>query len=179
MTQPQIIQLIGATAGIIAFTWFASIKQFRYHGIYRFFSFESIAAMLILNISFWGKNQFSPMHIVSWIFLFASVPIAIIGFKLLINSGKPRGVVEFEDTSKLVTTGIYKFIRHPLYCSLLLLGFGIFFKNVDVITVILVIINTAALYLTARAEEGEMIKKFGDEYREYMKKSKMFIPFLF
>jgi len=42
---------------------------------------------------------------------------------------------------------------------------------------LLAIINFIALFLTARVEEGEMINKFGDDYRGYMKQTKMFFSF--
>jgi len=35
------------------------------------------------------------------------------------------------------------------------------------------------LYVTARVEERENIERFGEQYRQYMKKSRMFIPFIF
>jgi protein-S-isoprenylcysteine O-methyltransferase Ste14 len=40
-------------------------------------------------------------------------------------------------------------------------------------------IVTTFLYATARADENECLVKFGDEYANYMKQTKMFIPFLF
>jgi len=179
MDNIQLFLFIAATTAIIIFSWFVSIRQGRHHAFYRFFSFESIALMAILDYKYWFLNPFSVTQIISWILLFACIPVAIIGFVLLVSRGKSKGVVEFEDTSKLVTTGMYKYIRHPLYCSLLLLGFGVFLKKIETIQIIAVIINTVALYFTARAEEREMIKKFGDQYKEYMKKTKMFIPYLF
>jgi protein-S-isoprenylcysteine O-methyltransferase Ste14 len=66
-----------------------------------------------------------------------------------------------------------------MYCSFLVFGFGVFFKHIDTATIILVVINTVALYLTALVEQGEMTKRFGKKYKEYIRKSKMFIPFLF
>ena len=36
----------------------------------------------------------------------------------------------------------------------------------------------AAAFATARAEEREMLEKFGAEYAAYMKKTRMFVPFL-
>lgn len=84
-----------------------------------------------------------------------------------------------EDTSSLITTGFYKYIRHPLYLSLILLGFGVLAKNPGLIQWIFALINFIALILTAKVEEKEMILKFGNDYKEYMKKSKMFIPFIF
>jgi protein-S-isoprenylcysteine O-methyltransferase Ste14 len=178
MTTWQIIAAISGTIGILWITWFVSVKYGRYHGLYRFFAFESMLIMTVLNLKYWFVNPFSPMQIVSWILLFASIPIVLYGVKLLLTIGKPSAE-EFEATTKLVTTGIYKYIRHPMYCSFLVFGLGVFFKHIDLPQIILIIVNTIALYLTARVEEGEMIKRFGDEYREYMKKTKMFIPFVF
>jgi protein-S-isoprenylcysteine O-methyltransferase Ste14 len=112
----------------------------------------------------------------SWLFLVSSAILPIFGFYQLKKTGKPEG--QFEDTTTLVTTGLYKHIRHPLYLSLLCVGFGAFFKHIDYIQIILLVINIIALILTAKVEEKEMIKKFGNEYVEYMKTTRMFIPLI-
>ncbi len=85
----------------------------------------------------------------------------------------------FEDTAVLVTEGIYKYIRHPLYSSLLLLAWGAYLKHVSLYATIAVLFATAALIATARTEERENISFFGSSYEEYIKRSKMFIPYLF
>ena len=36
-----------------------------------------------------------------------------------------------------------------------------------------------ALFLTAQAEEKDMIEAFGQRYRDYMKTTKRFVPFVF
>ncbi len=84
-----------------------------------------------------------------------------------------------EKTSKLVTVGLYCYIRHPLYSSLLFLGWGMFFKSPSWLDAGLALICTFFLIATARTEERENGSYFGDEYVEYMKHSKMFIPFVF
>lgn len=84
-----------------------------------------------------------------------------------------------EDTSSLITTGLFKYIRHPLYLSLILMGFGILAKNTGIIQWILALINFGAIILTAKVEEKEMMLKFGDDYKKYMEKTKMFIPYIF
>jgi protein-S-isoprenylcysteine O-methyltransferase Ste14 len=177
MNSIQIIATTIGTIGILWITWSVSVKYGRYHGLYRFFAFESMLVMTIFNLKYWFVNPFSPLQIISWIFLFASIPIVLYGICLLVSIGKsPRE--EFEATTKLVTTGVYKYIRHPMYCSFIVFGFGVFFKHIDTANIILVVIDTIVLYLTASVEQGEMIKRFGEEYREYMKKTKMFIPFV-
>jgi len=51
-------------------------------------------------------------------------------------------------------------------------------KNPSIPALILGGINLAAVWFTSLTEEKEMINRFGDTYREYMKETKMFIPFV-
>jgi protein-S-isoprenylcysteine O-methyltransferase Ste14 len=83
-----------------------------------------------------------------------------------------------EETTSLINSGLYRYIRHPLYLSLILGGFGIMMKDPGWTQILLAGGNFIALYVTARVEEGEMIGKFGKEYTDYMKDTKMFIPFV-
>lgn len=77
---------------------------------------------------------------------------------------------------KLVTNGIYKYIRHPLYTfgSTLFVAFGMMadswlIATLGILTFILMVIRTPK-------EEANLIEKFGDEYREYMKRTGRFLP---
>ena len=168
--------LIIGTFLIVLFSWFLSIKHKRYHGIARFFSFESIFILVLINHNIWFENPFSFLQIISWVFLLLSIYIAVAGYLLLKKVGKPDA--NFENTSVLVNEGLYRYIRHPLYLSLFLLGTGVMFKDPGMVQIIPGIINLVAVYITARIEEKEMIARFGNEYREYMKETKMFIPFI-
>ena len=170
------IILITGTILIILFSWFLSIKFKRYHGIARFFAFESVFLLVFLNARVWFKNPFSVFQSASWILMSLALYAVITGFLLLKRRGKPD--TNFENTSLLVKSGIYGFIRHPLYLSIFLLGTGVMLKQPDQVQLILAAINLIAVYITARIEETEMIAKFGDEYRIYMKETKMFIPFV-
>jgi protein-S-isoprenylcysteine O-methyltransferase Ste14 len=168
--------LITGTVLIILFSWFLSIRYKRYHGIARFFAFESIFILVLLNIRVWFVTPFSPLQIISWILLLLSIYVVTTGYLLLKRKGKPDA--NFENTSLLVKSGIYKYIRHPLYLSIFLLGTGIMLKNPATFQLILGIINLVAVYVTASIEENEMTAKFGDDYRLYMTETKMFIPFI-
>jgi protein-S-isoprenylcysteine O-methyltransferase Ste14 len=161
---------------IVLISWLLSVKYKRYHGVARFFSFESIFLLVLLNIRNWFRNPFSPLQIISWILLFLSAYLALAGFLILKARGRPES--NFENTSLLVRSGLYSYIRHPLYLSLLLLGTGAMLKDPGAIQLTLGTINLIAVYITARIEEKEMIERFGEDYRKYMKESKMFVPFL-
>ena len=171
----QIFTLITGTIIIVVFSWFFSIKYKRYHGIARFFAFESIFILVLLNYKIWFVNPFSFNQIISWLLLISSIYPGIAGYFLLKRKGKSEN--SFENTTVLVKTGLYKYIRHPLYFSLLLLGTGIMFKDPGLIQVFIGVVNIAANSLTALIEEKEMISKFGNEYKSYMMETKMFIPF--
>lgn len=160
----------------IVFSWFFSIKAGRYHGIYRFFSFESILVLVMVCAPVWFAHPLSWNQLISWVILLGAIPLPILGFYNLKTIGKPEGNIE--NTTNLVVSGVYRYIRHPLYGSLVLLGFGIFFKNITWITAAFAMVNLLAMFATAKTEEREMLEKFGDEYAVYMKHTKMFIPFI-
>lgn len=172
----NIFVVIAGTILIGLFSWFFSIRQKRYHGIPRFFAFESIFLLVLLNIRLWFHNPFSINQIFSWILLILSAYFAIAGFLILKRKGESTGNIEA--TTVLIKTGVYHLIRHPLYLALLLLGTGVMLKNPTSSCIVLATINLLSLFFTALTEEKEMIEKFGDAYKEYMKETKMFIPYL-
>jgi len=168
--------LIPGTIFIILFSWFLSIKYKRYHGIARFFAFESIFILVLLNLKVWFNNPFSLLHTISWILLVISAYVAITGYLILKRKGKAE--INFENTTVLVKSGIYKYIRHPLYLSIFFLGTGVMLKDPGLLQIDLALINLIAVWITARIEEKEMIARFGDEYKMYMCETKMFIPYI-
>jgi protein-S-isoprenylcysteine O-methyltransferase Ste14 len=168
---------------VVIISW-RTLFNIKSHGFYRFFSWECILWLIVNNYRYWFDNPFSIKQIFSWVFLFYSLFLVIIGIKLIKRVGKSQKnrdddtLYQFEKTTELIETGIYKYIRHPLYGSLLFLTWGIYFKNTTPGLLIISVISTILLYLTARFEEKENITYFGEKYRDYIKKSKMFVPFL-
>jgi protein-S-isoprenylcysteine O-methyltransferase Ste14 len=181
----KLIVFIIAT-GLLVYISRASLRQPGSHGFYRFFAWECIVLLFLLNVEKWFVDPFSWHQLVSWILLFASFVPLIFGVKALRERGKPAkerhgdpSLYAFEKTTELVTTGIYAYIRHPLYSSLFLLTWGIYFKALSLASIALALVATTFLVATASADEAECIRFFGDDYRRYMGKTKRFIPFLF
>ncbi len=158
---------------IVAVSW-TSLWNPTSHGFYRFFAFEAILALVAVNAAAWLQNPLSPLQIVSWLCLVGSLFLAGQGFWFLIQAGKPSGY--FENTTQLVTSGPYRSIRHPLYGSLLLLAWGAFLKEVSLLSTILVLVASGALVATAKVEENANLRKFGEAYAEYTRRTKMFLP---
>jgi len=155
------------------------------HGFFRFFSWECILWLFVSNYLFWFNEPFCTRQIFSWIFLFYAVYLVIAGVVLLKRKGKPvkirneKELFQFEKTSELIDQGIFRYIRHPLYSSLLFLTWGIFLKNTTASLLFIALLSSIFLYLTAIFDERECIHFFGNPYREYMKRTKRFIPFIF
>lgn len=169
---------------IIVISW-RTLFNFKSHGFYRFISWECIAWLFASNYKYWFENAFSLNQIFSWIFLIISGYLIIIGVILMKRIGKPdkkrntKNLYQFEQTTELVDKGIFKYIRHPLYSSLIFLTWGIFLKNLTLELFIITLLSTVMLYITAIFDEKECIVYFGDKYKEYIKRSKMFIPYMF
>lgn len=154
------------------------------HGFYRFFAFECILALLLVNFPMWEVDPFAPHQIASWSLLLISPVLAVHSVRLLLRLGNPGAqrteaeLFSFERTSRLVTTGAYRYIRHPMYAALLFLAWGAFLKDTSVASAALVAGASVMLVLTSLRDEAECRNYFGVAYAEYMKTSKRFIPFL-
>lgn len=155
------------------------------HGFFRFFAWEITAVLLYLNLDQWFQDPFGGRQLVSWLLLMLSLVTLILGATSLKSVGRPRLATDdptrigIEKTTVLVTVGIYRYIRHPLYASVLFLAWGTTLKTITWLSVLLAAAVTALLIATAKVEETEDVRLFGQSYVQYMKKNKMFLPFLF
>ncbi|MGD2070631.1 MAG: isoprenylcysteine carboxylmethyltransferase family protein [Gemmatimonadota bacterium] len=154
------------------------------HGFSRFFAFEAILALVVLNGPRWFVDPLGALQLGSWLLLCASLVSVAWGFRMLRRHGDFSPAAEssatfgWENTGRLVTTGIYRYIRHPMYASLLFLAWGAVLKSVAGPALLLGAAATLALFATAKAEEAENLARFGQEYRDYMARTRRFVPFL-
>ena len=157
----------------------------RKHGFYRFLGWEGMIWLLVSNYRYWFAQPFSTFQLISWALLLLSIYLVIAGAWTLFRKGKPsterhdRHLFSFEKTTELVETGVFRYIRHPLYASLICLSWGILLKNINPLLLVITLFCTLMFYITSRYDEKECIAYFGDKYREYMSRTRMFIPFVF
>ncbi|MBN2146607.1 MAG: isoprenylcysteine carboxylmethyltransferase family protein, partial [Anaerolineales bacterium] len=150
-----------------------------------FIAWVAILAGVLFNLDGWFHDPFSWHQLISWPVLIISLYLLIHSLVLLKRSGRQDArrsdvpLLEFEKTTALVTDGIYRYIRHPMYSSLLFLAWGVFFKSPSWVDGLIVMVATLALVATARTEEAEDVRFFGETYQDYMRRSKRFIPFIF
>lgn len=184
---PQIVRIILFVLGTAGITWVSrvALRDIKSHGFYRFFAWETILILFLMNVDWWFVDPLAPRQILSWAFLITSLVLIYLGVQMFRQRGKldsgraDPALVGIEKTTELVTSGVYKTIRHPFYSSLLFLAWGILLKQVTWLGVLLALTATAFLVLTARKEEDENIRFFGEQYRAYMQRTRMFVPYVF
>ena len=101
--------------------------------------------------------------------------VAFIGIGLFITGWKE--VYRARKENRVVTTGLYRFVRHPQYTGLFISLFGegvIHWPTIFSISLLPLIV--IAYYFLARKEEREMLRQFGDAYRIYQNQVPMFLP---
>jgi len=116
-----------------------------------------------------------------------SIVLIILGLVVLVIASKTFNLKEFlgietyeiKMESKLVTKGIYKFMRHPLYTGTILLLSGYFLYVPTLSVLIFLILTFVYIEIGSRLEEKKLLIEFGNDYTEYCKNVKRYFPFIY
>lgn len=111
-----------------------------------------------------------------WVlFIFGGV-LGVLGVKHLGNNRTPYPQPLAD--SELITTGIYRFVRHPLYSSLVFagIGWGLIWSSAPALAI--ATINVFFFDAKARLEERWLQKRF-PAYAAYSQKVKRLVPFIY
>ncbi len=116
------LAILGIGSVLILILSIPSLRAGWRHAIPRSLAFVTLLVLALLNGKNWLVDPFSPAQLLSWLFLAASILLSLYPLYLLRRYGLPDGNIDY--TTRLVDRGIYRFIRHPLYLSLILLALG-------------------------------------------------------
>ena len=82
-----------------------------------------------------------------------------------------------KDRNQLVTHGLYRYVRHPLYLAIIVLSFAVTFLMQSLIFLLFTLLTSIILYKEAEKEEKKLIKIYDKQYRNFMEKVRWrFIP---
>ena len=131
---------------------YSTVSQYRINTFYTFFAGIILAGITMMIDLYRGTNY---------------------SFSTLI------GLPEFfprKYKSKLITSGIFSYIRHPRYLEYMLFALGMAFLTGLIICYLLFFYVLIAFNIIARYEEKELIQRFGKKYIAYMKRVPRFLP---
>jgi protein-S-isoprenylcysteine O-methyltransferase Ste14 len=125
--------------------------------------------MFILPHYSYSGNLLIRLHgTVGWILILAGLALFAVGFYQIYSAKIFK--------KREVTGGLYRWIRHPQYLSLAILGAGTFLVWPRFIILIAFVTMLFLYYFLARAEELECLARFGTVYAEYQTGTGMFFP---
>jgi protein-S-isoprenylcysteine O-methyltransferase Ste14 len=129
----------------------------------------------------WGIDSFLlrfGLNLLGLISLFISVPLGIISFMVgVCFVRKSEAVVFCNKEGKVIDTGVYGKVRHPMYLGTLLILLGFTIATLSILSLIVWIAFFIFLDRMATYEEKDLTGILGQQYVEYQKKVHKWIPY--
>jgi protein-S-isoprenylcysteine O-methyltransferase len=123
------------------------------------------------------RKPFTPVRYAGTVLVLASVTLRLVS---IVHLG-PAYSVDLGVTpgQRLVTRGLYRYLRHPGYLSLILafIGVGLAFWH-RVATPLCLLLPPAAIAWRIRLEERLLERTYGDAYRQWARRTKRLVPFV-
>ncbi len=135
-----------------------------------------VGCQFILLILLVASTSWPHINLLALPFLIASLVLAAWAVRVM-RLGHFNIRPTIRDGALLVTHGPYRYIRHPMYASILLAGLGLLLITCSWLRLATFLILWLVLYLKLRIEEKLLVQHFPG-YSSYKKRSRMFFPWL-
>lgn len=130
----------------------------------------AILGQIALAIIFYDKTANAAIINTGWFILWISAIFGVLPILTFRRWGKvPKGK-GYMHTTALVDRGVYAIVRHPQYLAGILIGLALPFITQHWLVALLGLVVIVVTYINTYDEEKYAIKKFGDEYRQYMQR---------
>lgn len=136
-----------------------------------------IMTVLGLGLDYNGKLDFGKISTFKVTALIIGILLIIVGAALWVCTVLIQRIGDSIKEGKLITTGVYSFVRNPIYSAFIIVFTGALITAVNLVLLILPVIFWAVLTVVLkRTEERCLLEKFGDEYACYCKRVNRIIP---
>jgi protein-S-isoprenylcysteine O-methyltransferase Ste14 len=150
-----------------------------------------IASLLLIAVCLLWRPVPGQLYELRGVLAVPCLAIQFVGVLLTLRSSSTLGILDLAGVRQvldppdrttahvpLVTTGLYGFVRHPLYFSWLLVMFGT--PHMTLTRLTFAIVSSVYLGIAIPFEERGLIRVFGEEYRRYQHQVKWrMLPFLY
>ena len=147
----------------------------------RYFRLFALAYVLLPLYFLPSWVDFTHLGFPVWL-RWAGAGLTVLGILLFAWAHQALGVnwtavLALSEEQELVTSGPYRWVRHPMYTAFLVIGFGFWFLSANGL-VGLIYFSTLLLMVWTRlpAEEEMMVERFGERYRAYQKTTGSLLP---
>ncbi|MCD7034537.1 isoprenylcysteine carboxylmethyltransferase family protein [Metabacillus sp. GX 13764] len=144
-----------------------------------------ILVIVAFLITFFSAN-FKSIMILPSVFALKSIGLVILLLSLsytvwarMMLGRNWSGAIQKVKNQRLVRSGPYKFIRHPIYTGIVCGFFGTFLLFGTLPSFIGLVMILLSYIAKIKKEEAFLVMEFGDEYQDYMKQSWALLPFIF
>jgi methanethiol S-methyltransferase len=135
---------------------------------------------VLIFLIIWGIDSFIlhfGLNLLGLISLFVSVPIGIVSFIVGVYFVRKSEAVVFSNTEgKVIDTGVYGWVRHPMYLGTLLILLGFSIATISILSFTVWVVFFIFLDRMASYEEKDLTRILGQHYIEYQKRVHKWIP---
>jgi protein-S-isoprenylcysteine O-methyltransferase Ste14 len=128
-------------------------------------------SLIVLGHLISKRGNILPLVYIGYAFYIPAAVFVIFSHTSLKHKGKQES--GWEHTTKLIESGVYRIVRHPLYLGSALFTIGIILLIQSIPSMIFGLVAIFCFWTASNKEDKFNIKKFGDSYRIYMKKVPM------
>ena len=129
----------------------------------------------------WGIDSFLlhyTLNLLGLNSLIVSVPLGLVSFIIGVYFVRNSEFIVFSNTEgKVIDSGVYGWVRHPMYLGSLLILLGFSIATLSLLSFVVWIVFFIFLDRMASYEEKDLAKILGQEYFNYQKKVSKWIPY--
>lgn len=140
---------------------------------------EIATVFVVITQLLWNIAKWDLPIMVRWVGLMLFVGGVLLSVYSRVVLGDAYSTARnFSKPDHLIQHGPYSYVRHPIYSGTLLMGSGFELVVASYLFFAVLILGTVIIYFCAKEEEKRLMNWFL-EYRDYQKRVKKFVPFIF
>jgi len=149
-----------------------------------FFFFPAFIIWIFLLVVTSFQNLQRPLYTMQSPMNVAGALIFIVGLIITVNAQitlklNYSSTLRIREGHQLITHGIYKYVRHPVYSGVILRAFAIPIYTTSLLGFLFALTGIPLFIYRIGVEEKMLIEEFGDEYLEYAKATWKLLPYVY